>query len=371
MVGRCSAQRHRVLVVCPYPVGVAPGQRLKYEQYFPALEVAGISVTVSPFMTRRFWDIAYKRGRVVEKVFWTLFGYFRRVGDLLRLRAYDVVYVFLWGTPFGPPLFEKLMVWLQPNIVFDIDDMVFLSHSSRANAWLVRLKGREKSLFLMERARHVITCSPHLTELAKAKNPAVTDISSTIDTDRYSPGVSHGTEDVVTLGWSGSHSTSRYLHLIEPALVQVASKFQVKFLVIGDETFRFRELECEAIAWNAVREVEDLRRITIGVYPLPDDDWVLGKSGLKALQYMALGIPVVATAIGANFRVIDDGVSGYLVHTENEWVDRLGTLIQDWELRRRMGAAGRRAVEERFSVGANAGTYVRIVREVTLTSARR
>lgn len=350
-----------MLVLCPYPVGVAPGQRLKYEQYFDAIEDNGVTIVVSPFMTSRFWTVAYREGFLVEKVVWTFVGYARRAWDLVRAPFYDVVYVFLWGTPFGPPIYERLLTWLQPRVIYDIDDMVFLPHSSRANSWLVALKGRTKSLFMMRHALHVITCTPGLTEVARQLNANVTDISSTIDTDSYRPIVSHSGDQPVVIGWSGSHSTSRYLHLVEPALRRITERFPVRILVIGDPTFRFDAIECEALPWNGGTEVEDLRRISIGIYPLPNEDWVLGKSGLKALQYMALGIPPVATAIGANFRVIDDGVSGFLVRSEDEWVERLTALIESPELRARMGRAGREDVERRFSVAANRALYTGII----------
>jgi L-malate glycosyltransferase len=357
-----SGRRLRLLVLCPYPVGVAPGQRLKYEQYFDYFERCGIAVTVSPFMSRRLWTVLYRRGFFLEKVFWTLAGYVRRIIDLGRAPFFDGTYVFLWGTPFGPPIFEWLLSKLQPRLVYDIDDMVFLRHASRTNSWVEHLKGRGKSIFLMSRAIHVITCTPALTAIARKRNPNVTDISSTIDMEQYQPPVIHTLDREVVIGWSGSHSTSGYLRLIEPALEEVARRVTVRFLIIGDASFRFHNLDCEAVAWSAETEVRDLRRIAVGVYPLPDDPWILGKSGLKALQYMALSIPPVATAAGTNFRVIEHGVSGFLVTTHEEWVDALVRLSKDPALRTRIGNAARSRVLSRFSVAGHRDTYFNVVR---------
>jgi len=122
-------------------------------------------------------------------------------------------------------------------------------------------------------------------------------------------------------------------------------------------------LEIESIPWSEKDEVEQLQRIDIGLYPLPDETWVNGKSGLKALQYMALGIPTVATAIGANFRIIENGESGFLVKTEEEWIQRLGDLIENPELRKRTGIAARKKVEETFSVKANQAIYLSILKQ--------
>jgi L-malate glycosyltransferase len=357
-------KRKRLLVLCPNPVGVAPAQRLKYEQYFDYLEENGIDVTVSPFMTDRFWKIVYEPGRMSEKIFWTIAGYGRRVFDLVRAARFDAVYVALWVTPFGPPIFERLLNARNPRLVYDIDDMIFLGHSSKANRAIAWLKGRKKMIELMKAARHVIVCTPTLDAFVQEYNPRTTDISSTINTREYWPLVPYDRAGPLTIGWSGSHSTVRYLRLLESVLRRVQAAFGIKVLVIGDPQFRLNGVEVEAIPWRRESEVADLRRIDIGVYPLPDEPWVYGKSGLKALQYMALGIPTVAAAIGANYRVIEDGVSGFLATGEDEWVERLVQLIANRELRRRIGLAARQRVEATYSVLANRDTYLRIVKDV-------
>lgn len=356
----------RVLVVCPYPEGVAPGQRLKYEQYFEYLRAHGYELTVSPFMTRRFWDVVYRRGHYAEKVFWTVVGYLRRVADLARLPFYDGAYVFLWVVPFGPPLFEWAFGLAGRGLVYDIDDMVFLKPRSGANPFVSVFKSRSRVTHLMARARHVITCTPALDAFARRYNPNTTDISSTIDTDAYvpAPRASRPGAGPTVLGWSGSHSTVRYLDLIRDVLLEVNRVTPIKLLVIGGPGYAIPGLEVEAIPWSAATEVADLRRIDVGLYPLPDDEWVLGKSGLKALQYMALGIPPVATAVGANFRVIEDGVSGLLVRSEREWADAILRLIADPDLRRRIGREARARVERYYSVRANRATYLGIFRHV-------
>lgn len=347
----------RILVICPHPEGVAPGQRLKYEQYFDDWRAHGYEVVVSPFMSDRLQSIVYRRGRVLEKAFWVAVGYLRRVRDLFRLPYYDGAYVFLWVTPFGPPIFERLVRWAAKRMLYDIDDLVFLGHSSAANRWIEVLKGRRKMLYLMGAAEHVIVCTPHLDDFVRQYNRRTTDISSTIDTERYRPSNPYSNEGDLTLGWSGSHSTAPYLHLLDDVLRELSEEVGVRLRVIGDPAFDIEGVEVEAMAWSEPTEVGDLSAIDIGLYPLPDEEWVLGKSGLKALQYMALGIPVVATDIGAARRIIEHGTNGFLVGTDEEWVRTIRRLAEDPELRRRVGEAGRRTVEERFSVRGTAPAY--------------
>ena len=354
----------RLLVVCPHPENVAPGQRLKYEQYFDHWRANGYEVVVSPFMTRRFQAIIYQPGRILEKVFWVGWGYLRRIRDLFRLPFYDGAYIFLWVTPLGIPLFEGLFSFAARHFVYDIDDMVFLGHSSEANRFIQVLKGRRKMAFLMRRADHVIVCTPHLETFVQRYNPKTTDISSTIDTDRYVPVNPYSNDGRLTLGWSGSHSTAKYLHLLDDVLKEIGREIDFRLKVIGDPSFSMDGVEVDAQEWREPTEVRDLQEIDIGLYPLPDEEWVLGKSGLKALQYIALGIPTVATRIGANSRIIQDGENGFLVSDQEEWRNRLLSLASDPELRRRVGDRANRTVSERFSVRANRDAYLGVLEGV-------
>lgn len=353
----------RILIVCPYPENVAPGQRLKYEQYFDHWRANGYDLTISPFISRKFWGIVYQPGKIHLKVLWTIWGYLRRIWDLIRAPFYDGIYVFLWVTPFGFPWFEKLLVGLNSNLIYDIDDMVFLGHVSDANKFILKLKGRSKMIYLMKKARHVITCTPKLDEFVRQYNQKTTDISSTIDTETYKAKTNYNFSEPITLGWSGSHSTSKYLHLIQEPLKQLSQKFPIRLQVIGDLNFTMEGIEVNAMAWKRETEVQDLGKIDIGLYPLPNEDWVLGKSGLKALQYMALGIPTIATNIGANSRIIRDGENGFLVENLKDWEEKVKLIIEDKALRKSMGEAARETVQEKFSIHANKKTYLTILKE--------
>lgn len=355
------SRRKKILLLCPYPVGVAPGQRLKYEQYFPYFASRGYDFTVSPFFSRRAWQVLYRKGHLPEKAFWVLLGYARRIFDLARLSAYDGAYVFLHATPFGGSGFEACVRKLARSMVYDIDDLVFLPQKSAQNAWISRFRRPGKIHYLMERADHVITCTPYLDSYVRQRNSRTTDISSTIRTDVYVPTNSYRNHRPLTIGWSGSHSTAKYLQLVAPALQALAQTHSFRLKVIGACGIEIPGVRVECQAWNESTEVADLAEIDVGIYPLPDEQWVLGKSGLKALQYMALGIPTVATAIGANFRVIEHARSGFLVREQAEWVASLARLLDDPELRRSIGTAARERVVEYYSVEANQARYGRVL----------
>ena len=304
-------QMAKILFLLPYPLKKAPSQHLKFEQYFQYIEDDGHDIIVDSFINETFWEILYKEGLFFKKFLYTVKAYFKRYLILIKLRKYDIIYSHLWATPYGFPIFEFFVRRMSKKLIFDIDDLIFLGHSSTANKKFEILKGKLKPIYLMKKSDHVITCTPHLDNFVRQFNFNTTDISSTINTDLYQPVNDYSEKSTLTIGWSGSHSSSIYIHLIKNVLINISKKYQIKIHIIGDTKFKLEELDnIVVIPWSEETEVSELQKFDIGIYPLPNEEWVLGKSGLKALQYMALGIPTVATAIGANFRVIENGVSG-------------------------------------------------------------
>lgn len=358
-------QKKKILLLCPHPVGYVPGQRLKYEQYFDAFKEGGYEVTVSPFMSEAFQKIVYKKGNFVKKIGWTIRGYLRRIRDLFRIRQYDVVYVFLWVVPFAPPLFEKLTRRLAKKMIYDIDDLVFLNPPSSSNPFVHYLRSSRNHISLMKSADHVITCTPYLDQFVRKYNPCTTDISSTINTKLYKPKKDYSIKGKFTIGWSGSHSTSKYLHLLDDVFKALVREYDVTLLVMGDPDFTIPGVPVEALPWKEEYEIAIISRFDIGVYPLPDEQWVYGKSGLKALQYMALGIPTIATGLGTIFRIIKNRENGFLVNADEEWKERIIELINNQSLREEIGRKGTKTVEENYSVNATKDTYLSIFHQLT------
>lgn len=354
----------KLLIVCPYPYGVAPSQRLKFEQYYDYFRANGYQITIKPFIDDEFWKIVHKPGNVFKKIVKSLSGYSRRMGLLFSLRKYDLVYIHLWVTPFGPPVFEWLYSKLSRRMIYDIDDLVYLKFDK--TPWFVRqLKGYKKPLLLMKNAGHVITCTPHLDEFVRRYNKQTTDISSTINTQLYKPREDYSfKEDKPVIGWSGSHSTVWHMQTIFPALRKLKQQTDFRLLVMGTDKLEDDQLDIEVLPWKEEYEVKTISRFDIGIYPLPNREFVLGKSSLKALQYMALGIPTVATAIGTNFRVIKNNTDGILVNTDEEWIEAISSLLHDEQKRKELGSQAAEKVEKSFSVNANKKTYLAILDNV-------
>jgi len=359
--------RKKVLILCPSPKGTAATQRLKYEQYLGLLKEEGFVFTISSFQTNRLWNIIYKPGRIVEKIGWTIIGYVKRIFDLLRSPFYDAVFVNLWVTPLGFPFFERILFFFNKHVIYDIDDMIFHKDKKKQQTGLIqKIKGKKKPLVLMRHASYVIVCTPKLEEIALSLNKykRAIDISSTFDTDRFISVYTYNRNEPIVIGWTGSHSTIPFLELLQPVLSEVNKKRNIKLLVIANKEYSMLDVPTEFIYWNGEREVEDLHKIDIGLYPIPATEWSLGKSSLKALTYMSIAIPFVATAYGTNFRIMENGVQGFLTTTNEEWVECLIKLIDDKVLRERMGKEGRKRVEEKYSVKANFPAYLKIFNTV-------
>jgi len=362
------SSKKRILILCPSPRDTAATQRLKYEQYLNKLEESGYEFTISSFQTDRFWKIIYNPGRIPEKIFWTCVGYLRRTWDLLRSPFYSGVFVNLWVTPLGSPVYEHLLFLFNKKVIYDIDDMLFLNNkASNKLSFIQKLKGRRKPVVMMKHSKYVIACTPKLEEIAREINiyKRAIDISSSFDTKRFVPVAGYTQHEVTTIGWTGTHSTLPFLEALQPVLEEVSRQRKIRLLVIANKEYRMKNVPTEFLPWRKETEVQDLHRFEIGLYPIPANEWSLGKSSLKALTYMAIGIPVVATAYGTNFRIIQNEVEGFLVNNEKEWVTRLLQLIDSVQLRRHMGLAGRKRVEQEFSVDANFEKYLQVFNAVT------
>lgn len=360
----------RMLVLCPYPMGVAAGQRLKFEQYYDDWRSDGWEVVASPFMDSRLWAVAFERGHVLRKALGLSKGYVRRMRDFSRIREFDLVYCFMYVTPLGMSLFERITCVLAHKLVYDIEDNVIANLDGAShdhpNPLLRLLRGRGKYRYLVREADHVITSSPALRDrcLALNRQGACTYITSSVDSHRFIPAGRYSNEGLVTIGWTGTFSSRPYLDLLRPVLQRLAKERDFRLRVIGNFNYELPGVDLEVVRWDADHEVEDLQVIDIGVYPLPLDEWVSGKSGLKAIQYMMMGIPCVATDAGATPLIVRDGENGLLVRSEGEWLDALRSLLDDPALRRRLGQQARRRAVAEYSVDVVAAQYRKVLLSV-------
>jgi glycosyltransferase involved in cell wall biosynthesis len=357
----------RVLFLATHRPGRAPGQRFRYEQYLDYLGANGIECEHS-WLLDEADDRRYARGSLRQRAEVILRTGLARGWKVAsgQTRRFDAVFVFREAFYLGPPVLESLVRRLGSKIVFDFDDAIFkpaVSESNRRWAWL---RSGDRVDRTMTMSSLVFAGNRYLAEHARKFAPRVEIVPTTIDTDEYVPQHHRPSDAPVCIGWSGSVSTMSYFRLSLPVLRRIKARFgdRVCFKVIGDGSFHDGELALRGNEWKLASEVADLREIDIGLMPLPDDEWTRGKCGLKGLQYMALEIPTLMSPVGVNEEIISDGVNGFLPKTDEQWFERISELVTSAELRRRLGAAGRRTVVERYSVRAWRDSYVRLLRSL-------
>ena len=259
------------------------------------------------------------------------------------------------GTAFFEKQFSK-----RSKVVFDFDDSIWIQDVSDSNKSLSFLKNPDKTMDIIKAAERVFAGNRYLADYALQWNTHVTIIPTTIDTDLYCPD-NQKQGGAVCIGWSGSVTTLAHFKLSLGALIRIKNKYgsKVEIKVIGDGSYVNEELGIKGLPWKMDTELDNLRKIDIGIMPLEDDEWSNGKCGLKGLQYMSLGIATIMSPVGVNKEIIQQGENGFLATTEDEWVQKLSLLIDDTELRARIGIAGRRTVEKSYSVNAWKDIYIK------------
>jgi glycosyltransferase involved in cell wall biosynthesis len=351
----------RVLALLPYPVARVPGQRFRIEQWAPLLSREDVHVTFSPFLSQRAMDLLYRKGNTLLKIAATIRGYVKRFKEAHRVDSYDLAFVFREAALLAPAVVDRRILGGLPWVL-DFDDAIYLRSANEPSRWVGWLKDTGKTDALCRVARHVTVGNETLAKHARPISRAVTVVPTTIDTDAYVPEERRTANLRPVVGWSGSLTTLPYLIGMHETLLALRREVDFELRVIGGEA-DLPGLDVTCLPWRAETEVEDLRPLDIGLMPLPDDSWTKGKCGLKALQYMALGIPPVVSPVGVNTEIVRDGVDGFHASTPAEWVGHLTRLIAGPALRRQLGAEARRTVEARYSARLHAPRLARVLRE--------
>jgi glycosyltransferase involved in cell wall biosynthesis len=360
--------RIRVLAFSPIPEEGA-GCRFRIAQFIPYLATVGIDVTLDSLFTTEFFRLVYRPGRYLQKAATFAGLSIKRLAALRDAAQFDLIFIYREMFPIGPAVIERLLTMRgRPPVVFDFDDALFLPSVSDANRLIAVLKQPQKIESIISRSDHVIAGNDYLSAYARRFNPAVTMIPTSVDTDRFAPldgGCPSKTTTPPIIGWIGSPTTASYIRGLAGVLRRVRERHNFVLRVSGTgEPLEIPGVQVENETWTLAREVELFNSCDIGVYPLADDEWSKGKCGFKAIEFMACGVPVVAAAVGVNREIIRDGENGFLAATEQEWVDKLGRLLSEPDLRRRFAVAGRRMIEERYSLGVNAPTLAATLRTV-------
>lgn len=350
----------RILLFAKYDQAGA-SSRYRTLQYIPYLNSQGIQVTVNSLLCSKYITKMFARQK--SSLIYYLQQYLKRLWCLLRIKhKYDVVWIEGELFPYLPFFLEKLL--LPKSYVAEYDDAIYHNYNMHKKRWVRQLLGK-KIANIMRKATHIIVGNEYVKEYASfvgAKQ--ITILPTVVDADVYKP-IPHGSNtSSIIIGWLGSPTTVKYLHVIEPVLQSIAKKVSVKLHVIGGD-YKLEGIEtfCHhwPDQWSQAEEIQLLNQIDIGIMPLIDSPWEKGKCGFKLIKYMACSKPMIASPVSANLDIVVHGNNGYLADTLLEWENYLLKLIQDPNQCKIFGEEGRKKMVNQYSLQATAPVLTKLL----------
>lgn len=344
----------------------AASTRQRLLQYLPALGAAGIHVEWHPLLSD-----SYVRG-LTQGTKPSKLAIARRYGERMRqiagARGADVVWIYAELFPYLPAVFERLAFGRGVPVVYDFDDAFFHQYDA-ASRPLVRRMLAGKLEPLLRGAAMCVCGNAYLRDYAERFCARTIVLPTVVDTCAYRPPGKR--DDVPSIGWIGTPSTWQYVRPMLPLLTDLAAERGIRVRVVGAGACavadRFDGLDL--VDWREDTEIAEVQRMDVGIMPLPDEAWARGKSGYKLVQYMACGLPVVASPVGVNTDIVREGETGFLAQTPEQWRQALVALLDDRALRQRMGDSGRRRAEAHYSLEHCAPQMVALLRSVAGTPA--
>lgn len=344
-------KQKKILFILPYPIGFAPSQRFRVEAFFPLLQQNGFEFDHATFFNSNDWKVLYQNGSIGQKAWAVIRGFASRFLLLFnRVWQYDYIFIHREASPLGPPFVEWFLAKIaKKKFIYDFDDAIWIPNTSRENRIAGWVKAFWKVKYICRWSYKVVGGNHYLCEYARRYNKNVVLIPTCVDTIARHNRLKEPQNGKLVIGWTGSHSTLPYLDDIVPVIKKLQEEFDFNFLVIANKAPELNLKDWTFVPWQEKTEIEDLLRLDIGVMPLKHDDWSEGKCGFKLIQYLALGIPAVASPVGVNQQIIDEQ-NGFLCISAEDWYDALRSLLQDASLRKDLGFHGRKKVIEQYSI---------------------
>jgi glycosyltransferase involved in cell wall biosynthesis len=330
-----------------------PSSRFRVLQYVPYLRALGHHCHVAASFPPKYEHLGWLGWRGSTWLRRSL-----RVADGLRSRlgGYDVVYLerglfhdaSLWG--------ERMIRRMSRRLVFDFDDAIFQEHP-------------EKFAQVVPCCNSVIAGNELLAERARELNPRTVVIPTCVDLRHYPQRTA--SDETPTIGWIGTSSNLKYLEIASQPLRQLATERQFRLRVVCDRPKLVADLpltgvNVEPVRWSESAEIAELAKFDVGLMPLADDGWTRYKCGLKAIQYLAIGIPAVVSPIGVNREIVQPDATGYWATTPDEWHAALSRLLDDAHRRARLGTAGRATVAARYSIESQLPRFLAALEEAAV-----
>jgi len=331
--------------------------RLRSFQYFPFLKENGIDVAFSPLFNDEYLKDLYSGKQSVKTIF---SSYLKRFFILFTVFKYDKIVIEKELFPYLPALFERILAFAKVKYIVDYDDAIFHNYDLSPNK-LIRFFLRNKIGSVMKHAETVIAGNSYLASKAEnsgAKNVVI--IPTVIDISRYEV-KNKPNHNTTIIGWIGSPSTFKYVKSIFPVFEALAKKYPVEVHIVGAKENSPVSFPVKFIEWTEASEVQSIQNFDIGIMPLEDSLWEKGKCAYKLIQYMACGIPVVASPVGMNAEVVKDGINGYLAMNQKQWISALEGMLSDKTKYCIFGHSGRQFIENEYTVQSKIKSFKEVL----------
>lgn len=301
----------KILIFSRY-TEIGASSRLRIFQYLPYFENKNVSFKLSPFFNEKYLSDFYANKRTsIINVCWL---YLKRFYNLLKVRQFDLIWVEKEVFPYMPSFFESLITLFRVKYIVDYDDAIFHNYE-KFNSFLFQNKFNN----FLQKASLVVVCNEYLEDyVSECGAKQIVQIPTVVDIDKYQHKNYNVINDDFRIGWIGSPSTTKYLYLIKDVLTKIAKKYQVILVIIGGSKIEDFGVPIEYHDWSIENENNLLSTFDIGIMPLFETKWEEGKCAFKIIQYMASGLPVVASNFGFNKSVVEANF-GFLAKNEIEW----------------------------------------------------
>ncbi len=346
---------------------IVASSRTRVYQYIPYIEENNIGCRIISMN-----EISAKKGglKIMEFMFKkSIIKIIKYLKIINYTRNFDILFI---QKVLPPILIQKIITLFNKKIIFDFDDAIWALHPNDR-----RLYSKLKNLIKKLRLRHLIKVSKlvitldniFIKEYVEKYNKNILLLNTPVNCEVLIPKTNKRSKEIV-IGWIGNPENTYYLKPLLGVFKEISRKYSnVVFKLVGSSKIGIVGINFKIKEWSLESEIEDLQSFDIGIMPLTDDEWSKGKGGYKLLQYMAVGIPCVASPIGINSKLVKEGVNGYLARTEEEWFKKLEHLIKHRKIRETMGIEGRKIVNEKYSLISNACRLIKAIKEVNFMDA--
>ena len=341
---------------------LGPSSRVRFYQYVPSLTSFGMEVQVAPLLGNDYVRNLY--GGKHQTVFSMLRAYINRIRYLLNSRHFDLLWIEKELFPWLPTFADELLLRRDIPCVVDYDDAVFHRYDQHHNPLIRAILGRKIDA-IMRRATTVVVGNEYLAERAGLAGAGrIEQLPSVVDLNRYK--TKEKTKEQFCIGWIGSPVTAPYLGLIKDALEDVIKQTGARVVLVGaGDQDPIPGVAKEVLPWSEDSEVAQIQSFDVGIMPLPNGPFEQGKCGYKLIQYMACGLPVIASPVGMNTRIVEQGKTGFQASNTADWVEALVMLSRDTGMRTAVGTAGRLKVEQEYSLQVTAPRLIKILTDAS------